>query len=252
MRLTPAGATALVPADSERPVPPEELIWRVTGTKSTEWFLESGRQSAHEVNGALGLLGSQFTDYPRMLEFGCGCGRILLWMEDVAQSVELIGTDIDEDAIAWARKNVPYATFLNNQGLPPVDLPDGHLDLVFNHSVFTHLDENYQDAWLAELRRMTKPGGTVLLTVAGEYAFESGFVAWGTDAIRRDWEDKGFIFIADDAWTGGPFPDFYHSAFHAPWYLFRQWTRFFDIKAYIPRASLDFQDFVLLQRPSEG
>ena len=40
-----------------------------------------------------------------------------------------------------------------NQPLPPLDYPDATFDLIFNHSVFTHIDEQYQDAWLAELLR---------------------------------------------------------------------------------------------------
>ena len=63
-------------------------------------------------------------------------------------------------------------------------------------------------------------------------------------------EGNGIVFIEDDGWKGGPFPDFYHSTFHAPWYVFQHWTRFFDLKAYVVRGSLDFQDYLLLRRPA--
>ena len=52
-----------------------------------------------------------------------------------------------------------------------MDFPDAYFDLIFNHSVFTHLDENYQDAWLAELERVTKPGGVLVLSVSGQHPF---------------------------------------------------------------------------------
>ena len=47
----------------------------------------------------------------------------------------------------------------------------------------------------------------------------------------------------------GRFPDFYHSTFHAPWYIFEHWSRWFTVAAFLPRRSMDYQDFVLLHRP---
>ena len=152
---------------------------------------------------------------------------------------------------------MPWATFKANQPLPPIDYPDATFDLVYNHSVFTHIDENYQDQWLAELRRVVKPGGHLILSVHGEPAFlvfEENVKKSGVgdpSLIRRELSTKGISFIHDDAFTGGPFPDFYHSTFHAPWYVFEHWGRFFNVAAYIPRGSMGFQDFVLLQRPPD-
>lgn len=239
----------------ERPVPPSELIWRVTSSKDEHVFLESGRMSAREMREAVSLLGRPLEDHQRILDFGCGCGRVLLWLDDLGRTgVDLIGTDIDADAVAWARENVPYARFILSEGLPPLDLADGSVDLVLNHSVFTHLDESHQDAWLSELRRVTKPGGTVLLTVHGLHAFESTLPHWRTfdwytDHIEQEWEERGFVFLDEGLWRG-TFPEFYRTTFHAPWYVFRHWSRLFDIKAYLVRGSLDYQDFVLMQRPA--
>jgi hypothetical protein len=63
---------------------------------------------------------------------------------------------------------------------------------------------------------------------------------------------KGLLFITDDQWTGSAFPDFYHSSFHTPAYVFAHWSRFFKIRSYIPQGSLAFQDYVLLERTAPG
>jgi SAM-dependent methyltransferase len=179
----------------------------------------------------------------------------MLWLEHLASRCSLHGVDIDARAVAWTQENIPWATFKVNDPLPPLDYPDGFFDLVFNHSVFTHIDEHYQDRWLAELRRVVKPGGYVILSVHGEAAFlmfEEAIRGIGGDpsVVRQDLATKGISYIKDDAFSGGPFPDFYHSTFHAPWYVFEHWGRYFNVGAYVPKGSMGYQDFVLLERPA--
>ena len=226
----------------------------MAGGEDKAAFFESGRQSVRDVEAVLALLGRRLDSYGEILDFGCGCGRILIHLERLAATSTVHGCDIDARAIRWAQANLPWARFTTNQPRPPLDYPDATFDLVYNHSVFTHLDEDDQDAWLAELRRVTKPGGTLLLSVHGEKPladFEAGSRNAGGDPgpVRADVERRGIAFIQHDSFTGGPLGDAYHSTFHAPWYVLEHWSRFFTVKAYVPCGSLGFQDFVLLERP---
>lgn len=241
----------------EMPWPGEELVWRVSNGVDREAFFQSGQMSVNDLQLVLALVGRQLASYSSILDFGCGCGRIMLWLKDVAGSASLHGSDIDERAIAWCRENIPYAQFEANQPLPPLPYGDASFDLVFSNSVFTHIDESYQDRWLSELRRVTRPGGHLLLSVHGEPAFqvyEENLRASGRDAsaIRRELSLDGIAFIRDDAFVGGPFPDCYHSTFHAPWYLFEHWGRFLEILAVVAKGSLGFQDLLLLRRPDRA
>ena len=220
-------------------------------------FFESGRQSVRDIRAVLGLIGRDLASYESVLDFGCGCGRILLHLERLADTAAVHGCDIDARAIRWDREHLPWARFEVNTPDPPLPYDDATFDLVYNHSVFTHLDEEHQDRWLAELRRVTRPGAAVLLTVHGEKPladFEEGSRNAGGDPspVRTDVETKGIAFIQHDSFTGGPLGDAYHSTFHAPWYVLEHWSRFFTVKAYVPRGSLGFQDFVLLERPPAG
>jgi SAM-dependent methyltransferase len=236
--------------------PDEELIYRVTGYTDRTTFYISGHQSVQDLEAVLGVVGRSLATFPTILDFGSGCGRILLWLEHLADTSSLHGSDIDARAIAWTRENIPWAESKVNQPLPPLDYPDATFDLVFSHSVFTHIDEHYQNEWLTELRRVVKPGGYAILSVHGETAFsrfEEAVAARGGDpsVIRRELSTRGISFIKDDAFTGGPFPDFYHSTFHAPWYVFEHWARWFTVAAFLPKRSMAYQDFVLLQRPED-
>ena len=245
------------PAAGEMPYPGDELVYRVFGSPNREGFFATGEQSVNDISSALAVIGRGIGDYRTILDFGCGCGRIMLWLSGLKDTCAFHGCDTDERAIAWDRKAMPWATFVANQPLPPLPYPDDHFDLIFNHSVFTHLDADYQDAWLAELRRVTKPGGTVLLSVHGEHAFETIYGAAptvGSDAaILFDRLNRtGIAFLTGDAWMGSALPDYYHTTFHAPWYVFEHWGRFFTVRSYQVGRSVGIQDFVLLEKPAEA
>jgi hypothetical protein len=101
--------------------------------------------------------------------------------------------------------------------------------------------------------RVTRPGGTAVLSVSGEHAFAEFTRALresGADPAKfiRQFRARGIVFVEDDYSIGEPFPDFYHSTFHGPWCVFEHWGRFFDIEAFVPRGALAFQDYVLLRR----
>jgi SAM-dependent methyltransferase len=237
-------------------VPGEELIWRVTGARSVTHFHESGARSVEDISRGLAAVGSSFAEHARILDFGCGCGRILRWLDDLGSEVELHGCDIDSEAVAWVAANLPHVHVVQNDGMPPLGYDDDFFDLVFNHSVFTHLPEGLQDEWLAELNRITHPDGLLVLTVSGDHpfaGFRQSLLDVGADSAPWDriYEAGRLVYIEDDSWVGGPFPDFYHSSFHPPRYVFEHWGRFLEIRAYIVRGALDFQDLIVL-RPRSG
>jgi SAM-dependent methyltransferase len=249
---------------SSLPLPPDELIDRVVSGFSNEraekhraTFLQTGQQSLADLELALAAVDDRLSSHEHILEFGCGCGRIMRWMEELGSTRTLVGTDIDTRAIEWASNNLPFARFEVNEGLPPTRYRDGEFDLVVNHSVFTHIDEHYQDLWLAELQRIVSPDGLLVLSVHGEHAFQRSEQQLEEGSrLRHEWraqlEANGILYIAADSYVGSAFPDFYHTTFHAPWYVFEHWSRWFDVLAYLPRSSLDFQDQVVLRRRGDS
>ena len=223
------------------PFPGAELAWRVAGTDDANWFHASGRRSADELSAALGAVGRDWDSFDNALDFGCGCGRVLLHLETEAAGTQLTGVDIDAEAIRWAEANIPWVRFAAIDPEPPLPFADEAFDLVVNHSVFSHLDKRRQDSWLAELRRVTRPGATLVLDVQGPSACPAPL------RPRLFW--RGYVYVADAEWRGA-FPDWYQNAYHTPRYVFEHWARWFDVRAYVVRGALDLLDVVVLERPA--
>ena len=166
---TLAGRLQRAPATEDGvPVPPASLRTRVAGTADTTWFLsESGREHMATIREALKGVGAPLVEMDAILDFGCGCGRVVRHWNGLVSGVH--GTDHDRPAIAWCRENLRFASFAVNELEPPLAYPDGIFDLVYVISVFTHTPERLQRPWLEELVRVVRPGGHVLLTTHGDW-----------------------------------------------------------------------------------
>jgi SAM-dependent methyltransferase len=242
------------------PRPPDFLIDRVVpGFDATapeearRMFDRYGRQSLLDIKTALAGIAKSLADFPRILDFGCGCARVLRWLPSDVSPVEVHGCDIDEQAIAWCQTHLHGMHFARNDAEPPLPYADETFDLVLNHSVFTHIDERMQDLWLAEIRRVLKSGAVALLSVHGPFAFglsehAARFEGDAGAVWRRELESKGILYVMSDEYVGSSFPSYYHTTFHAPWYVFEHWSQWFSVRAYLSQADLGFQDIVLLQR----
>lgn len=244
-------AKPAVADETVRALPPPKLRYKVAGTDNANWFEASGQMSIQDLTRALASIGRSLDEFPDVLEWGCGCGRILRHMPTPQPPRTLHGNDIDAEAIGWVNDNLPWVKTSLTTGLPPLPYPDDSFDLIFNHSVMTHLDATYQDAWLAELRRVLRPGGIVTLTVSGPHASTEYFNTLPPDsdilkAQKKQLLSDGILYISQDQW-GADFPDFYHSTFNTPEYIFDHWSEFLLVRSYIPRGALNYQDMVVLQ-----
>jgi SAM-dependent methyltransferase len=224
-------------------LPPASLRYRVHGSHTVDGFLKVGKRCSEDIEAALEKVGKGFDSFQNVLDFGCGCGRTLIWFADQAHSSRLHGTDVDAEAISWCRDNLDFAEFGVNDPLPPLNYPSETFDFIYAISVFTHLDEDYQFRWLDELKRVTRPGGIVLLTVHGPHSWKNLPREDVTDI-----EERGFKFIASNTMKG-IFPEWYQNAYHTKEYVLDRYSGYFHVLEYVPRGMSHRQDVVVLQKP---
>lgn len=210
-------------------LPPAELRYRVSSSPDAQNFINIGKKCASDIQSAVRGVGYELAEFKRILDFGCGCGRTLVHLKDLAPGAQFDGTDIDEGAIEWCKRNLRFATFSVGNANPPTEYASDSFDFIYAISVFTHLDEEYQFQWLEELQRIVKLGGVVLLTVDSSLVGEKDFV------FQRSYED-------------GLFPAWYQNAFHSEKYVRENFGKYFEVMAYLPKGMNEHQDVVLLKK----
>jgi SAM-dependent methyltransferase len=97
----------------------------------------------------------------RILDVGCGDGAATAMVAKETGDHHVIGVDWSTRALTLARE---YGFSLISAGIDPPGLPlgSGTMDIVIMSELIEHLVDT--DAALAEVRRVLKPGGTLLLS----------------------------------------------------------------------------------------
>lgn len=224
------------------PVPPPDLRKRVHGEENRLSFDIIGNIVSHNIYAAVKSEAIQLSEHSRILDFGCGCGRIMRWLQPLYDSSVFYGTDIDAEAISWCQDNLSnIGKFLTNEEQPSLPFSDNFFDFVYSISIFTHLPEDMQFAWLKELRRVVKNDGYLLLTVHGEELFPAK-----PRKAKKQFLKTGFYYAIGHGTDG--LPDFYQTSFHTEKYIHQHWSNFFEIIGIIKKGIAGNQDLILCKK----
>jgi SAM-dependent methyltransferase len=214
------------------PLPPRRLMVRVAGTADAEWFLRSGRAGYDAVAAHVPL-----GEVEAVLDFGCGCGRVTRHWADFDGAVA--GSDLDQTAVDWCRRNLPFGRFEVNGLEPPLAFEDASFDLVYALSVFTHLPAELQLAWRDELLRVLRPSGYLLVTTHGR-----SYLPRLEPAERRRFEHGELVV----RWADLPGTNLC-SAYHPERYLRETFSDALELVELVPEGALGnpTQDLVVLR-----
>jgi SAM-dependent methyltransferase len=120
------------------------------------------------VADSLTASGLALDDVRQALDFGCSSGRVVRVLAAAFPDIEWYGCDPIPDAIEWASANLPGIDFRLSGDRPPLPYDDEAFDAVFAISIWSHFAEQAALDWLAEMRRILRPGGRLVLTTHGE------------------------------------------------------------------------------------
>jgi SAM-dependent methyltransferase len=228
----------LAGGSSECELPPARLRLRVALTSSRAEFLSVGSAVAACLLEAARSDGC-LLDEARILDFGCGCGRVARHIIARQPGATVFGIDVDREAVAWCSRHL-RGQFMAVPAVPPTSLAAGAFGLIYAVSIFTHLDEKLQDRWLGEIERLLEPGGLFMASTHNPVlTFERPDLS---EAQHRTLRETGFLFAAGEA----SFKE--DSAFHAPEYLRAHWLRWFDFVRHEEHGLAGYQDLSVWRR----
>lgn len=104
-------------------------------------------------------------DDGKILDFGCGNGRFLEMLK--GKELEYFGVDVSQKLIdiakeKYAKEGVSFQKISSSSILP---FPDNFFNSVVSISVFHHFPSGHAQRMAKEIYRVTKPGGTAMISV---------------------------------------------------------------------------------------
>jgi SAM-dependent methyltransferase len=238
------------------PLPPQDL-WAGYGT-TVEYFLHSGNLDVDTMKKILDSSGFSIQDGNRLLDFGCASGRMMRWLDDMADRCEVWGVDISARHIIWCQEHLsPPFKFATVTTAPHLPFEDGYFDLIYCGSVFTHIAD-LADAWLLELKRILKPGGRLYITIHDKHTIDliiNHPEKLYSDGLPADEDFRNLLLLYDKTEKFMSL-DFYmftidrgldSQVFYDIDYLHQHWGRIFNVRSIIPEA-YGYQTAMVLEK----
>jgi ubiquinone/menaquinone biosynthesis C-methylase UbiE len=112
----------------------------------------------------------------RVLDVGCGPGELIMSL--LKQGYEVRGIDISQGMVDEANRTVRENGFADRGlialgDIERLDFEDGYFDVVVAAGVIEY--QKQDDPALAEMNRVLKPGGHMILNVTNKYAYSTLF-----------------------------------------------------------------------------
>ncbi len=157
------------------------------------------------IDGMLSAVGVELTGHERVVEIGCGIGRLTRVLARRAASVDAL--DVSEVMLEHARRHNPElenVRWIHGDGETLAPLPDQAFDACVSFVVFQHLpDPQLTYGYVREIGRVLRPGGWGAFQVSTDPR-----VHRRPPALRRlirhlrSWLGRGPRGQTDPAWLG--------------------------------------------------
>lgn len=244
------------------PIPSCEDREGYHGDRHLDWW-HSGLDDYLKIRATARKHGFVRPDRDRVFEMGCASGRVLRHFAAQEPATETWGSDISLRHVEWVRQHLPASVkIFQNTVLPHLPIEDNFFSIVSAFSVFTHIDE-FELSWLAEVRRILRPGGLAYLTIHSDHTWRIMKPEWPVYQALWRMRDELVSYKITQEMLAAPLPrektvfrwlsaeTYNTNVFHTADYIRDAWGRFLEVVEIIPQGH-NYQDVVVLRKPTDA
>lgn len=155
-----------------------------TDTMNDKWYFEVGRSAVEVILAALAACKLQRVG--RVLDMGCGHGRVLRHLVCLFPGAEIHACDLDKAGVEYCASAFNVRPIYSQEELTRVDF-GAQYDLIWVGSLFTHTARDTTRRFAAHLAKFLTPNGIVVATLHGRWCQHVHKVA---PYIRKEgWEE---------------------------------------------------------------
>ncbi len=176
-----------------------------------------------------------------IIDFGGASGRVARFFANGSTEWRVTVAELNINHVDYITRYFPENTrAIKLSALPYFMLAENECDLIYAFSVFTHIDV-YELSWLAEIRRILKPGGKAYLTIHDETSWLN-VEKMSVYRVLMDSPDFGRHYV-----KGAPMPEerlvyeyspnsneYNCNVFHHVNYIRRIWSKWLKVVDILP------------------
>lgn len=198
-------------------------FWDARAAENAMWYIHSQldfshpdvhefwRSGEHNLDATLQPFGLRFRGDERVLEIGCGIGRMTRAL--AARAAEVVGVDVSEEMVRRGREALADVANVRLQvgtGTDLAGLDDAAFDVCYSFIVFQHIPEPaITCSYVAEIGRVLRPGGWTLFQVSDRPEMHRSRFWLTRTPLRerlRRLRGRGPQGCTDAAWLGSAVP----------------------------------------------
>ena len=203
-----------------------------------------GQSAVANIEATLSAAGLTWADVTRLLDYGCGYGRVLRWLK--GRGFELVAADVNAQAVRFCATEFGATPFLiplaqNGWALP------GSYDVIWVGSVVTHLTSEGGASLLTRLAASLNRGGVLVFTTHGQV--RGSGLEYGKDVLRAATEIRTRLAAGGVAYVPSREDPAWGQTFHSPRAVESTLAKIgMQVLRFTPRGWDDHQDVWGVQR----
>jgi len=138
------------------------------GKEGIERYLISGKKNAEVFKGIIGRLRPSLLKGKRILDYGCGHGRVTRFLPTLFSPSKLVAADVWDSGVEFCSKELGTTPFLISKK-NPISKFDDQFDIIIGISIFSHLPPKSFDVNMSELASVLAKDGLLLFTTHGDW-----------------------------------------------------------------------------------
>jgi SAM-dependent methyltransferase len=133
-------------------------------------YFEVGADALRLIRQALAVAALSTGQIQRVLDYGCGFGRVLRWLQAAFPLAQIIAADINRAAVGAVQSIFGVDAFVLDASLK--EEIGREFDLIWVGSLATHLPENQVRAVFVRLASLLSAHGLIVASVCGPYVLD--------------------------------------------------------------------------------
>jgi SAM-dependent methyltransferase len=147
-------------------------------------YFSCGASALTCILHSLGL--SKIEKPNKILDFGCGAGRVTRWLRAAFPEVIIHACDIREQDLDFVKQSCGATTFVSGVDIDALE-SIGYYDVIWVGSVFTHLSPEVSTKLFDKLMKWLNPKGVLVFSVHGRFVLQRVNAGDNIYGLGKNW-----------------------------------------------------------------